>query len=130
MADDYEYETETGISEPELQKMYSSKYLSAVDLGDRKIKAKILRVAAADLRQQDGTTRKKSVLTLEDQDKLLVVNMTNSAILKDAFGANPQKWVGRTVGLKSVPRTMAGKPTKGLEVVILGEAFTAKVPSG
>jgi len=130
MADEFEDEAGAGPSESELQKAYGSKYLSATDLGNRKIKAKIARVTLEDLRQQDGSTKKKAVLALEGQDKMLVLNAGNYVILKDGLGPNASKWIGRTIGLKSVPRTMGGKPTRGIEVVILGEAFTAKGPSG
>jgi hypothetical protein len=129
MADEYETAAGPGMTEDELEKMYSGKYLSAADVGDRKIKAKIVGVHAEELRQQDGKMRKKAVLQLEGLDKELVVNVTNKVILKDGFGG-PQKWVGRSIGLKTVPRSFGGKPTRGIEVVILGEAFTAKGGSG
>src|SRR5215471_9971702 len=116
MADEFEDEAGAGPSESELQKAYGSKYLSATDLGNRKIKAKIARVTLEDLRQQDGSTKKKAVLALEGQDKMLVLNAGNYAILKDGLGPNASKWIGRIIGLKSVPRTMGGKPTRGIEV--------------
>jgi hypothetical protein len=122
-----EFETETGgVSEAELEKIYSGKYLGAADVGDRKIKTKILRVALADLRQQDGSTKKKAVLACDGIDKQVVVNVTNFRILKDGFGANAQKWVGRTIGIKTAMK-QNGKP--GIELVILGDAFkTAAAP--
>lgn len=130
MADTFETAAGPGMTEDELEKMYSGKYLSAADIGDRKVKAKILGVHAEELRQQDGTTRKKAVLSLEGLDKQLVVNVTNKAILKDGLGGNPQKWIGRLIGLKTVPRNFGGKSMRGIEIAILGEAFTAKGPSG
>jgi hypothetical protein len=124
MAD--EFEPETGISEAELEKIYSSKYLGADDVGDRKIRTKILHVGADDLRQQDGRTRRKAILFCEGLDKQVVLNVTNYNILKTAFSTNPSKWVGRTIGIKTVPRTVGGKATRGIEIVILG-ADTFKV---
>lgn len=132
MADEY-YEAETGcsISEAELEKMYSGKYLGAADIGDRKIKAKILSVFKEPMRQQDGSSRDKAVLGLEGLDKTLPLNATNRLILREGLDPNPEKWIGRTIGLKTVPRTMNGKPTRGIEVVIIGGGmFKAAAPSG
>jgi hypothetical protein len=128
MADEFETAAGPGMTEDELEKM--GRYLSAADIGNRKIKTKILGVHAEELRQQDGTMRRKAVLSLEGLDKELVVNTTNKVILKDGLGGNPSKWVGRAIGLKTAPRSFGGKVMKGIEVVILGEAFTAKGGSG
>jgi hypothetical protein len=130
MADEFETAAGPGMTEDELEKMYSGRYLSAADIGDRKVKAKILGIHAEELRQQDGTMRKKAVLQLEGLDKQLAVNVTNKAILSDGLGRNPSKWVGRSIGLKTVPRNFGGKSMRGIEVVILAEPFTAKGGSG
>jgi hypothetical protein len=123
MAD--EFETEAGLTETELQAIYSSKYLSAADVGDRKIKTKILRVSSDMLRQQDGRMRKKAILSLEGLDKQVVVNTTNFLILKTGLGANPSKWIGASIGIKTKPSTMAGKPVMSIELVVLDKTFKA-----
>jgi hypothetical protein len=130
MSDEFETAAGPGMTAEELEKLYTGKYLSAVDVGDRKLKTRILGVHAEELRQQDGTMRKKAVLSLEGLDKQLVVNVTNKAILTNGLGRNPQKWTGRAIGLKTVPRNFGGKVMNGIEIVILGEAFTAKGSSG
>ncbi len=132
MADDFEAETGCSISEAELEKMYAGKYLGAVDVGDRKIRTKILQVYKEELRQQDGKMRDKAILALSGLDKTLPLNATNRLVLKDAFGA-PEKWVGRMIGLRTVPRTIGGRATRGIEIVILGgntfKAAAAPMPT-
>jgi hypothetical protein len=46
----------------DLDSAYGSKFLSASDLGDSKVKTRILKVRSKDLPQQEGTTRRKIVL--------------------------------------------------------------------
>jgi hypothetical protein len=128
MADEYETETGCSISEAELEKMYAGKYLGAADVGDRKIRAKILRVYSEELRQQDGTMRGKAILALQGLDKTLPLNVTNTLILKGGLDKDPKKWIGRTIGLRTVPRTVGGRATRGIEVVILGAFKAAAAP--
>ena len=81
---------EDGIpSEEDLERMYGSKYLSAGDVDDQRIKTKIAKVSADDLRQQNGTTKKKAILNFTSLDKGLVLNATNKRVLVDALGRKP-----------------------------------------
>jgi hypothetical protein len=130
MGDEFETAAGPGMTEEELEKLYGTRFLSAADIGDRKVKAKVLGIHAEEMHQQNGTMRKKAVLSLEGFDKQLVVNVVNKAILVDGLGKNPQKWVGRLIGLKTVPRNFGGKSMRGIEVVILAEPFTARGGSG
>jgi hypothetical protein len=114
MAD--EFETETGTDD--IEKLYSGKYLGAVDI-PKPIRTKILDWDTEDLRQQDGTTKKKVVLSCANLDKKVVVNKTNYLALKQGFGKNhPKDWVGRALGIKTA---MKQNGKLGLELVTLGE---------
>jgi hypothetical protein len=96
--------------------MYGSKYLSVPDLKGGALRAKIGKVEVADLRENDGTTRRKFVLFFNGQDKAMVVNKTNASALADAFGKNPDDWVDQRLEVYS-EMTGLGKP--GLRIRVL-----------
>ena len=86
-------------TEADLDACYGSKFLSATDLGDRKLRTKIGRVRMEELKQQDGKTRKKFILGFTNLDKEVVLNVTNKTTLVDALGRNPADWIGAEIGL-------------------------------
>ena len=96
--------------------LYGSKYLSATDLGGSILRVKIEKVEVADLREKDGTTRKKLILFFNGQDKAMVLNKTNASALADAFGKNPDDWVDQRLEIYS-EMTGLGKP--GLRIRVL-----------
>lgn len=120
MADDFiEADLDTP-TEQDLDTLYGSKYLSAADVGDRKIKTTILKIRKEDLRADNGKTRKKFVLLLEGVDKPMVLNATNKDALVDALGKVPASWVGASVGIYVDPNVLfAGKRVKGLRLRVL-----------
>ena len=89
--------------------LYGSKYLSVPDLGGSTLRVRIGKVEVADLREKDGTTRKKLVLSFIGQDKAMVLNKTNASALADAFGKNTDDWVGQHLEIYS-EMTGLGKP--------------------
>jgi hypothetical protein len=122
MAD--EFETETGADD--IEKLYSGKYLGAIDV-PKPIRTKILDWDTEDLRQQDNTTKEKVVLSCANVDKKVVVNKTNYLALKQGFGKkHPRDWVGRALGIKTA---MKQNGKLGLELVALSEPLkTAAAP--
>jgi len=112
-------------TEGDLETCYGSKYLSAADLGDRKIKAKIARIRKEDLRQDNGAVRGKFVIFFEGIDKGLILNQTNKNALVDALGKNPASWIGATVGLLAESVQFGGKTVRGLRVRVLHKPVTA-----
>ena len=82
-------------TEQDLDSCYGSKYLSAADLGDRKIKAKLADIRKVQMRQDNGASRVKFVLFFDGIDKGVVLNQTNKTVLVDALGRNPASWIGR-----------------------------------
>jgi hypothetical protein len=96
--------------------IYGSKYLSVPDLGGSTLRVKIGKVEVADLREKDGTTRKKYVLFFNGEIKPMVVNKTNASVLAAAFGKNKDDWVNQRLELYS-EMTGLGKP--GLRIRVL-----------
>ena len=115
-------------TEADLDACYGSKFLSATELGNRKLRTKIGRVRMEELKQQDGKTRKKFILGFTNLDKEVVLNATNKTALVDALGRIPADWIGAEIGLLTEPCMMAGKPTRGLRVRVLNKPTSASTP--
>jgi hypothetical protein len=119
-----EFEDVDAATEKDFDECYSSKYLSAKDIGDGRFRVKIAKVTKEEMRQQNGTMRKKLVVFTDSLDKGIVLNVTNSMILADSLGRDPRKWVGCTIGIFTEMKTMGGRPTPGISIKVL-EPFKA-----
>jgi hypothetical protein len=119
MADEFtEFDAESA-TEQDLDQ-YGSTYLSAADVGDKKMKAKIVKVRKGEMRTDDGKKKMKLILFLDGFDKAMVLNATNKDVLVDKLGRNPANWGGATIGLFVDPNVMyQGKRTKGLRLRVL-----------
>jgi hypothetical protein len=116
-------------TEADLDACYGSKYLSATEVGDRKIRTKIARIRKQALQQQGGGTKTKFIVSFATVDKEMVLNATNKTTLVDALGRSPADWIGAEVGLLTEPTNMAGKPTRGLRLRVLNKpSDTAPAP--
>jgi hypothetical protein len=115
---DHDLDTPT---ESDLDQAYGSKFLSAADVGNRKIRTKIVKVRKVDLRGSDGTNRVKFVLHLEGIDKPVVLNSTNMNELVEKLGRKPADWIGASLGLYVDPNvTFNAKRVAGLRLRVLG----------
>ena len=74
--------------------LYGSKYFSATDLHGETIRRKIGKVEIGDLKDKDGSTKRKFVVYFKGLDKPLVLNRTNAQKLAAALGKDPTAWVG------------------------------------
>jgi hypothetical protein len=74
--------------------IYGSKYFSAADLHGEMIRRKIGKVEIGDLRDKDGSNKRKFILYFKGVDKPLVLNRTNAQKLAAALGKDPTAWVG------------------------------------
>jgi hypothetical protein len=108
-------------SEADLDLCYGSKFLSATELGDKKIRSRILKVKKEPLRGQDGKEKNKFILSFSNLDKSLVANATNIKTLVDALGKAPSGWLNAEVAIFTEPTMMAGKPTRGVRLRVLGK---------
>jgi hypothetical protein len=125
MAEFIEHDLETP-TEADLDLAYGSQYLSANDIGDRKIRTKIKKVRKQELRGNDDKKKTKFILFFESIDKPMVLNATNKNTLVDALGRAPASWIGATIGIYVDPNvTYAGKITKGLRLTVLGPTAAA-----
>ena len=125
MSDDFSDDLETP-TEADLDSCYGSKYLGAVDIGDKKIRTRIGKVRKETMQQQGGKPeRSKFVIYFTTIDKPMVLNATNKNALVDKLGRVPANWVNADVGLYTENTQFQGKPTKGLRLRVLGPAKTA-----
>ena len=105
-----EHDLETP-TEADLDQAYGSKYLSATDVGNRKIRTTIVKVRKADLRRGDGTKPIKFVLHFEHIDKPMVINATNKNELVKKLGRIPPTGSARSLGSTLTPMSStAGRP--------------------
>jgi hypothetical protein len=125
MSDDFSDDLETP-TEADLDSCYGSKYLGAVDIGDKKIRTRIGKVRKETMQQQGGKPeRAKFVIYFTTIDKPMVLNATNKNALVDKLGRVPANWVNADIGLYTENTQFQGKPTKGLRLRVLGPAKTA-----
>jgi hypothetical protein len=81
--------------------LYGSKYLGAADLNGQRKRAKIVDTEVSDLREKDGSTKRKYIVWFETEEKALVLNKTNALRLAQAFGKSREGWHGAVVELYS-----------------------------
>ena len=117
-------------TEADLTSCYGNKYLSAEEVGDRKICTKIAKVWMDELQRPNGKSQKRFLLGFTTVDKALVLNQTNKTTLVDALGKNPADWIGAEVGLLTEPTMMSGKPTRGVRMRVLNNPLARKSGGG
>ena len=95
--------------------------LSAAELGDRKLRAKIKSVSKEQLqgRNPGEQPRPRIVLDLVGTEKRLVLNATNFNVLCETLGRDPRNWIGVEIGISVETTNFAGRPVKGLRVKVL-----------
>src|SRR5262245_30329936 len=87
----------------EFDDLYGSKYFSAPDLKGERLRLKIGKVEAAELREKTGGTKWKWIVYFDGQEKALVLNKTNATELAKVFGKKSANWIGQFVELFSAP---------------------------
>jgi hypothetical protein len=66
------------LDEDVFDDIYGSKYFGVTDLKDGEPRFKIGKVEVAELREKNGTTKRKYVMLFEGVEKGLVINKTNA----------------------------------------------------
>lgn len=114
MGDEF-FETDLDTpTERDLDEAFGSQFLNVVDVGDKKIRTKILKVRKQDVEdRKTGKPRKKIVVFFENVEKGLTLNFTNRETLVNAFGKNPASWRNAIVGIYVDPNVMFGGQKKG-----------------
>jgi hypothetical protein len=130
MADEFLEQDLDTPTEADLDSLYGSKYASAADVGDKKIRTRISKIRKEMMQQQGGKPeRAKFVLYLASLEKPMVLNATNKNTLVEKLGKNPADWIGADIGILAENTTYAGKPVKGLRLRVLSPPKTAKPPT-
>ena len=123
---DHDLDTPT---EADLDLAYGSKYLSAPDIGTRKVRTKIIKVRKARLRGSDGTERTRFVLFFQGLDKGLVLNAVNKDRVVADLGRVPAKWENASVGIYVDPDVVfGGKKTGGIRLKVLEPVQAKQAP--
>ena len=73
-------------NESDFDDLYGCKYFSATDLHGETPRHRIGKVAPVELKEKDGSTKRKFVVYFEGVEKALVLNKTNAKKLAAAFG--------------------------------------------
>ena len=73
--------------------------ISAPDLHGETPRHRIGKVAPVELKEKDGSTKRKFVVYFEGVEKALVLNKTNAKKLAAAFGKDQSNWIGVEVEL-------------------------------
>ncbi len=64
---------------------------------------------------------KKLILSFEDMEELLPLNVTNARILQDAMGDETDDWLGNTIQLLPVKRNFQGRMVDAIQVMVVGQ---------
>ena len=86
-------------NESDFDDLYGIKYFSASDLHGETPRRRIGKVALVELKEKDGSTKRKYLVYFEGVEKPLVLNKTNAQKLAAAFGKDRSKWIGMEVEL-------------------------------
>jgi hypothetical protein len=81
--------------------IYGSKFFGAADLNGQRKRVKIVDTEVSELREKDGSTKRKYIVWFETEDKALVLNKTNALRLAQAFGKAREGWNGAVIELYS-----------------------------
>ena len=97
----------------EFDDLYGNRYLSASDLHGETLRRRIGKVDMGELKEKDGSTKRKFVVYFERLEKALVLNKTNATRLAAEFGKDRLKWIGVEVELYA---EMTGLGKEGVRV--------------
>jgi hypothetical protein len=79
--------------------LYGSKYFSVADLNGETPRYRIGKVDVAELKDKDGTTKRRILAYFDGVEKPLALNKTNAKKLAEVYGEDHKKWVGVHVDL-------------------------------
>jgi hypothetical protein len=101
--------TSTMSNEDDFNDIYGKKYFSCDDLHGETQQYKIGKSQIVEVREKDGTVKKKIAVFFKGEDTSLLLNMTNANTLANAFSKDRAQWIGHTVEAFS-EMTSLGKP--------------------
>ena len=118
-------------TEADLDQAYGGRFLQASDIGDKKIRTKILRIRKEEMVDREtGKKKVRFVAFFENIDKGMILNATNKNVLVDALGKPPANWICASVGVFVDPNvTYGNKRTGGLRLRALLPPAAAPKPT-
>ncbi|WP_426527248.1 hypothetical protein [Bradyrhizobium sp. McL0615] len=100
-------------NESDFDDLYGNKYYSVPDLHGETPHFRIGKIVPAELKEKDGSTKRRYLLYFEGVEKALVLNKTNAQKLAAAYGKDYSKWIGMEVELYA---EMTGLGKEGVRV--------------
>ena len=95
--------------------IYASNWLSADDIGDRKVTAEIENVTKETFERKEKTDI-KATLTFVGYKKKLILSRTNYKSLKTNFGTDSDAWIGKKVEMYTVVQAIGEKEVNTIRV--------------
>jgi hypothetical protein len=109
--------------------LFPSKYFKAADLGGKPITVAIKAAAVEGLKNMQGGTEDKLVLSFVGQQKALVVNRTNYDAIAELYGDETDNWSGKRIELYPDKARVGGKPVDCVRVrATAADAFNDEIP--
>lgn len=75
----------------------------------------------ADVELKEIKEDKKLIMSFEDIEELLPLNVTNAKILQDGLGDETEDWKGQTIQLLPVKRNFQGRMVDAIQVMVVGQ---------
>ncbi len=75
----------------------------------------------ADVELKEIKEDKKLIMSFEDIEELLPLNVTNARILQDGLGDETENWKGQTIQLLPVKRNFQGRMVDAIQVMVVGQ---------
>lgn len=101
-----------------MSECFPSKFLKAADLpAGREAR---LTISYVEMQPMEQTGDAKPVAFFENQQKGLVLNVTNAGTIAESYGDETDAWIGRQIILYAARTTFAGRPVPCLRVRIPG----------
>ena len=93
--------------------LYGSKYYGSIDLHGATPRHVIGKVGPLELKDKDGSTKRKLAAYFEGVEKPLILNKTNATKLAGSYGKDWSNWTGKEVELYA---EMTGLGKEGVRV--------------
>ncbi len=111
----------------DLDAAYGSRFTSALDIGNKRIRDNVTKVWMEELPQLDGKPlRKKCVIGCRTLPKPIALNATNKDVLVRGIGKDPADWIGCSIGIFTEPtKNPQGQTVLGLRLKVLSARATS-----
>jgi hypothetical protein len=77
--------------------LFPGRFLKAGDFKGREVTLTLTEIHLEDMPQDDGTPRKRAIVSFKESKRQLVLNRTNGEAIKGMFGPETDNWLGKRV---------------------------------